>query len=127
MLIDEQPDDRVEVFLRVLLAIVIDPFAQIIDIGARDDIWAVEDVGIVRAYESQHPCLIGLAFDRLARAPGGTGHPSITQRDVGLSVCGCQPRTQDDNETPRRNACYGRSHDLLHWMVISNIRWLPGR
>jgi hypothetical protein len=47
VLVDEQPDDRIEVFLRVLHAIVVDPFAKVINIGAIDDIWAAKHVGIV--------------------------------------------------------------------------------
>jgi hypothetical protein len=44
MLIDEQLDNRVEVFLRVLCAIGIDPIAKFINVGTLNNIWAAEDV-----------------------------------------------------------------------------------
>src|ERR1700722_17623360 len=85
VLVDEQSDNRVEIFLRMVFAVLIYPAAQLIDIGAFDDVGPPEHVSVVRAYESKHPGLVGLSFDHLARVPGGARHSPISEGHVGLS------------------------------------------
>ena len=82
----------------MLGAVVINPFAKIVNLGAGNDIGAAEDVGIIRADEAEHPGLVGPALNRLARVPGRAGHAPIAQGNVSLGVCTWKRQAPDGRE-----------------------------